>query len=69
MIFEVKSKRSYYTALGCIFHKYIIGVLSTCPRSLPDPVLPSTLRSVAFSDANSLGKKYKIALPSVEVMA
>lgn len=59
-MFELYSKWRYYTALGFFFQKYIIRVLSTCPKSLLDPVLCSTLSIVAFSDENSLGKKYKI---------
>lgn len=43
---------------------------STCPMSLPGPVLPNTLSNVALSDENSLGKKYRIeealACPSAE---
>lgn len=47
--------------------------LSTCPTSLPGPVLSNTLSNVALSDENSLGKKYKIeealACPSAEGIA
>lgn len=47
--------------------------LPTFPMSLPGPVLSDTLSSVAFSDGNSLGKKYRIkkavACPSAEVTA
>lgn len=56
------------------FQKYIIKALSTCPKSLPDPVLSSSLSIVAFSDENSLGKKYQkkkkvLAGPSAKVIA
>lgn len=65
----------YSVGVG-FFQKYIIKVLSTCPKSLPDPVLSSSLSIVAFSDENSLGKKYQkkkkkkvLAGPSAKVIA
>lgn len=56
---DVYSKRRYF-GFGFFFNDYVIRALSTCPKSLPDPVLSSTSSNVSLSGENSPGEKYKI---------